>query len=156
MIERPNANLLPPDAGTYCLWLRLDAPLPLVVGRLGERTLPPGLLAYVGSALGPGGLRARVGRHLRAEKRLRWHIDWLTAQAPVRAVWLRAGRLRLECAWSAALLQADGAAIAWPGFGASDCACAAHLIAVPPDALAGARRALDPDAIIGTLDGYDR
>ena len=156
MIERLDANHLSSEAGTYCLWLRLDAPLPLVVGRQGERTLPPGLVAYVGSALGPGGLRARVGRHLRAEKRLRWHIDWLTAQAPVCAVWLRTGRLRLECEWSAALRRLPGAAIAWPGFGASDCACAAHLIAVPPEALAEARIALAPDAIFGELDGYDR
>jgi Uri superfamily endonuclease len=156
MFERSEANPIPPDAGTYCLWIRLDAPLSLTVGRLGERTLPPGLLVYVGSALGPGGLRARVGRHLRADKTLRWHIDWLTARAPISAVWVRTGHARLECAWSAALLQVYGAAIAWPRFGASDCACAPHLIAVPDEALPAAWLALSPEIVIGALDGYDR
>lgn len=156
MSERWDAERLPSAPGTYCLWLRLDEPLRVTVGRLGERTLSPGLVGYVGSALGSGGLRARVGRHLRAEKPARWHIDWLTARVPVRAVWLRTGRERLECAWSAALLALPGAVVAWGGFGASDCACASHLIAVPHAALAEARDALAPERMLGALDGYDR
>lgn len=156
MIETLSREHLPNEPGTYCVWLRLDAPLRVTVGRLGEQTLSPGLYGYVGSALGPGGLQARVGRHLRADKPRRWHIDWLTAQAPGRAVWLRTGRERLECAWSAALLTLPGAVIAWPGFGASDCACAAHLLAVPFEALDEAWIALAPDAMLGALAGYER
>ena len=42
--------------------------------------LEPGIYAYVGSAWGPGGLIARVKRHLlRAFKRPKWHIDHLTS-----------------------------------------------------------------------------
>lgn len=145
-----DTSLLPLARGTYCLWLHLTEPLNLRAGQLGERALPPGLCAYVGSALGPGGLRARVGRHLRAEKPMRWHIDWLTAHASVRAVWLRTGRARLECGWAVTLLALPGAEVAWPGFGASDCACASHLIAVPPTALAGAWSALTPEMQLGT------
>ncbi|NLE51554.1 MAG: GIY-YIG nuclease family protein [Chloroflexi bacterium] len=156
MSERLDAGQLPREAGTYCVWLRLDAPLCVTVGRLGERTLQSGLYGYVGSALGPGGLRARVGRHLRADTPTRWHIDWLTTHTPIRAVWLRIGRERLECTWSAALRTLPGATIAWPRFGASDCTCAAHLIVVPAAALPAAWDALSPDAMFGTLDGYDR
>ncbi len=49
-------------------------------GRLGGRSveLEPGVYAYVGSAFGPGGLAARLRRHLCGERRrLWWHIDWL-------------------------------------------------------------------------------
>jgi len=93
-----SAAALPAAPGTYCLWLQLETPLRIPVGRIGELSLPPGLYAYAGSALGPGGLQARAGRHLRAEKPLRWHIDWLTVRIPVAAIWYRTGRERLECA----------------------------------------------------------
>lgn len=151
-----SAAVLPAAPGTYCLWLRLDAPLCLSVGRIGELSLPPGLYAYAGSALGPGGLRARAGRHLRVEKPLRWHIDWLTARVPAAAIWYRTGRERLECAWAQAILQAPGVSIPLRGFGASDCACPAHLLAVPRAALDGLWAALSPDGALSAPDQRPR
>ncbi|MEL7672586.1 MAG: GIY-YIG nuclease family protein [Chloroflexota bacterium] len=147
-----SAAALPAAPGTYCLWLQLETPLRIPVGRIGELSLPPGLYAYAGSALGPGGLQARAGRHLRAEKPLRWHIDWLTVRIPVAAIWYRTGRERLECAWAQAILQAPGASIPLRGFGASDCACPAHLFAVPSAALDGLWVALSPDGALSTPD----
>jgi len=153
VVERPlRTDLLPIEAGTYCLWLTLTHPLSLRVGRLGERTVPPGLYAYTGSARGSGGLRARVGRHLRTGKPLRWHIDYLTARVRPCAVWYRPGADRLECAWSAALRSIPGAQVLLPGFGSSDCACPAHLIAVPRQALGHAWHALDPESALGALE----
>jgi len=143
---------LPAEAGTYCLWLALARPLSLRVGRLGEQTVWPGLYAYTGSALGRGGLHARVGRHLQVGKPLRWHIDYLTAGIRPRAVWYRTGADRLECAWSAALRSIPGAQVPLPGFGSSDCVCPAHLIAVPWQALGHAWQALNPDAALGALE----
>lgn len=147
-----SAAALPAAPGTYCLWLQLETPLRIPVGRIGELSLPPGLYAYAGSALGPGGLQARAGRHLRAEKPFRWHIDWLTVRIPVAAIWYRTGRERLECAWAQAILQAPGASIPLRGFGASDCACPAHLFAVPSAALDGLWAALSPDGALSTPD----
>lgn len=147
-----SAAALPAAPGTYCLWLQLETPLRIPVGRIGELSLPPGLYAYAGSALGPGGLQARAGRHLRAEKPLRWHIDWLTVRIPVAAIWYQTGRERLECAWAQAILQAPGASIPLRGFGASDCACPAHLFAVPSAALDGLWAALSPDGALSTPD----
>ena len=69
---------LPAAPGSYVLLITVAAPLTIHAGRLGAIALSPGTYAYTGSALGPGGLRARVGRHLRAEKRPHWHIDALT------------------------------------------------------------------------------
>ena len=101
--------------------------------RLGQVTLAAGQYAYVGSAHGPGGLRARVGRHLRADKPLHWHIDYLTAAIPVVHVVALASTARLECTWAKRLLVLNGAAVPAPGFGSSDCRnrCPAHLIRLP-------------------------
>ena len=40
---------------------------PISIGRLGQQHFPIGDYFYVGSARGAGGLRARVGRHLRGD-----------------------------------------------------------------------------------------
>ncbi len=58
-------------------------------GKLGGRgvELEPGVYAYVGSAFGPGGLAARLRRHLcGARRRLWWHIDRLLSSRGARVV----------------------------------------------------------------------
>lgn len=126
--------------GTYVLIMALAAPRRVAVGRLGEIGLAPGAYLYVGSAL--GGLEPRLRRHLRLEKRLHWHIDYLRAAVEVVAVWYRPGRERLECAWAAVLAELPGVKRYAPGFGASDCRCPGHLLyaAVPPTPAAFAAR----------------
>lgn len=141
-------HLLPTLPGTYALILRCDRPLVLVAGRLAPATLPPGLFVYVGSARGPGGLRGRVSRHLRANKRMHWHIDALTALAPIVRVWHVESAERRECRWVGALRALPGVTVPIAGFGASDCACDAHLLALPADGLAAAWAALGSPAEI--------
>lgn len=118
---------IPAVFGAYVLELHLEAHLTLAVGRLGTVLLPAGYWRYFGSAYGPGGLRARVLRHLRpAQRRDRWHIDRLTRAVPVRRVLPLPGgsecalvRRHLAMGWTAPI----------PGFGASDCrSCPAHLL----------------------------
>lgn len=117
--------------GTYALWLQLGGDREIAVGRLGRFPFAAGLYAYVGSALGPGGVAARVARHLRRCTSPHWHVDYLRAAArPVR-VWWAAGERRQECAWAAALAQMPGATLPVAGFGASDCSCSTHLIRLP-------------------------
>ena len=41
----------------------------ILVGRLGTLDVHPGTYVYVGSAFGPGGLRARTNRHASANKK---------------------------------------------------------------------------------------
>ncbi|MBN1145904.1 MAG: GIY-YIG nuclease family protein [Anaerolineales bacterium] len=147
-----NAISLPALAGVYALRLRLAQPKSLEVGRLGHVSLAAGEYVYLGSANGPGGLRARLGRHLRGEaSRPHWHIDYLRPAATVSGFcYLVAapGAARpapLECLWSQALLDLPRSSAPLPGFGASDCrsACPAHLVA-----LAGP---LDPARMIQAL-----
>ncbi len=117
---------LPAVPGAYLLWLPVARPIALVRPMPGT-LLEPGIYLYLGSANGPGGLRARVARHLRADKRPRWHVDQLTVAAGARAralAWPGGD----ECAWREAV-QAAGASVPVPRFGASDCRrCPAHLL----------------------------
>lgn len=133
---------LPPTPGAYALLLRLDAPRTIQAGRLGAVTLAAGHYVYTGSARGPGGLRARVGRHVRREKKAHWHIDALTAAAPIEEVWYVETTARLECDWAETLRALPGVTIPARGFGASDCACDSHLLRVndPAAARAALRR----------------
>lgn len=50
----------------------------LVSSRSRRWRLPRASYLYVGSAGGPGGLAARISRHLRRDKKPFWHIDYLT------------------------------------------------------------------------------
>ena len=70
-----------PSKGTYALVLHLECTEEITVGKLGMFTFPAGYYLYVGSALGPGGLEARLARHRRRGKKLRWHIDYLLEHA---------------------------------------------------------------------------
>src|SRR5690349_8091196 len=74
-----HAPALPPDPGVYQLYLDLANATVLEIGRLGRLAFPAGLYVYTGSAL--GGLRPRLARHLRREKRHHWHIDHLLDHA---------------------------------------------------------------------------
>ncbi len=101
------------------------------MGQLGTLAFPQGWYTYAGSALGPGGLRARLNRHRRVAKRAHWHIDYLLACADLVASWEVECDRRLECAWQAAISRLPGARLRAAGFGASDCACPAHLTYFP-------------------------
>jgi Uri superfamily endonuclease len=128
-----NFQDLPASHGTYVLHLFVSHAQPIEVGRLGLQHLPIGDYFYIGSARGAGGLRARVGRHLRGAGPLRWHIDYLRAVAEVRDALYTVTDTPLECVWSQALAQLPDAFIPVPHFGSSDCrsGCAAHLVAFP-------------------------
>jgi Uri superfamily endonuclease len=124
---------VPSSQGTYVLHFYISHSQAIVVGRLGQHHFPAGHYFYVGSARGAGGLRARVGRHLRGDGARHWHIDYLRAVAEVRRVLYTVTDSPLECAWSQALAQLPGAFIPVPHFGATDCrsGCEAHLIGFP-------------------------
>ncbi len=120
---------LPAEAGSYVLELRLDAEIAVRAGRLGKVRLGPGLVRYYGSARGPGGIRARVARHLGlVPRRPRWHVDALTSRVPVIRVLVSFEATEHE------LVAADLAKdwrVAVRGFGSSDCrTCPAHLLAL--------------------------
>lgn len=108
--------------GAYLLLIRLPVAREITVGRLGVIHFEPGGYVYAGSAL--GGLKGRVGYHLKQNKRLHWHIDYLLEYAHVDKVLTIETDERLECA-VASMLSRYFEAI--PNFGSSDCKCKSHL-----------------------------
>jgi Uri superfamily endonuclease len=117
--------------GTYLLLARLEEEVTVTVGRLGTFVFPAGWYAYAGSALGPGGIPARLARHWRSQKRAHWHIDYLLAHGTPEASWYVETVERLECRWAAAVRTLPGARLLVPRFGASDCRCPGHLAYLP-------------------------
>ncbi len=134
-------SAIPSQTGSYAVEFVLPDPIRLRIGRLGEFPFPAGHYIYLGSAGGPGGLRARLSRHLNllANRQPHWHIDTLHQYAHPAAVcwWIdspeRSNNNRTECLWSLLLSSLPDSQVPVPGFGASDCksGCPAHLFLFP-------------------------
>lgn len=122
-----------PNPGTYILLLKSVSESHVVIGKWGKLAVLPGWYLYVGSAFGPGGIRARVSRHCRTEKTCRWHVDYLRKVTTLASVWYSHAPERLEHEWAAAVRSMRGAEPV-AGFGCSDCRCESHLFffADPP------------------------
>ncbi|HDR72591.1 MAG TPA: DUF123 domain-containing protein [Methanoculleus sp.] len=114
------------DKGVYCLALR-NCACSIDIGRLGRFAFAPGWHVYVGSALGPGGLK-RACRHARLarmrDRAPKWHIDYLLLSPcfSLEAIYCAPTGEPVECAVARGL---GGACV--PGFGCSDCGCGSHL-----------------------------
>jgi Uri superfamily endonuclease len=119
---------LPPLAGAYVIFIDSAGTVTVPIGGRTAR-LAPGTYLYCGSARGPGGIRARVGRHLKARKALRWHVDSLTAAGNIRGVIVAPEGE--ECDLFDRLRAVPGCTVPVAGFGSSDCRrCPAHLLRI--------------------------
>ncbi len=121
---RTGARNTPDVPGAYVLVVELTRPVEVRLRSRPRELLPAGRYLYCGSAKGPGGLRARIARHMRRGKTIRWHIDILTEAGRVLGAWtVLDGH---ECELAAALTRFP---IAVEGFGSSDChTCRSHLL----------------------------
>lgn len=117
----------PAGPGTYALVLKCENNEEIAIGKLGRFRTQPGYYVYVGSAFGPGGLRARIGHHLRSSSKPHWHIDYLKQFTEIIEICFSSGMERFEHRWAAILQSQADAVIPFPRFGASDCDCPAHL-----------------------------
>ena len=93
------------------------------MGSLKVILFPRGYYAYVGSAL--SGFKARLNRHLKSDKQLRWHIDYLLEKAAINKIILCPTEDKVECAIAQALSRQFNSV---PGFGCSACQCRSHLL----------------------------
>jgi len=114
----------------------------LKVGALGKIKLSKGTYAYVGSA--QNGIKMRVARHLKREKRKFWHIDYLLAQknARVEKVIYKDTLKEEECRMAQTLCK-FGSPVR--GFGCSDCSCSSHLFKIEERALFEIMESYDDD-----------
>jgi Uri superfamily endonuclease len=123
MIFCVSADDAPSAPGAYVLAVELASSVTVALPGKPATSLGPGGYLYCGSARGPGGLRARLRRHMRRGKAVRWHIDRLTEAGAVVGAWvLPSGD---ECELAAALSDLPTPVA---GFGSTDCArCRSHL-----------------------------
>jgi len=111
------------DCGAYLCILRLRENKKIRVGALGELDFPKGYYTYVGSAL--KNLNKRMARHKKRGKKLFWHIDYLREEAEFVAILPIRSSDDLECGLAKSMKGLSERSV--KGFGASDCACSAHL-----------------------------
>ncbi|MCB0113337.1 MAG: GIY-YIG nuclease family protein [Caldilineaceae bacterium] len=131
-IHAADIAFLPSTPGSYLLVFELRTPVTFAVGRLGLLNFAPGVWFYAGSAWGPGGLRARLARHFRTDKKPHWHVDALSLRHPPSFAYIEYQpdrAVRLECCWVQTLLTHPNVSAPHVGFGSSDCTegCSAHL-----------------------------
>jgi len=127
LTEQQVRTEIPVQGGSYILLMCIQKPSTVEIGKKGTMRLQPGFYLYVGSAFGPGGLRARVGRHARDEKPLRWHIDYLRQKARLVAVYFSTDEGHLEDDWAESVQAWPGVRVPMSGFGASDSHVLSHL-----------------------------
>ena len=113
--------------GTYALILRSSGQRTITIGKLGELKMRKGYYVYVGSAFGPGGVRARVKRHCRISASPHWHINYLRSVVEIIEVWYTYDPERREHQWADILMGIDGVVLPLKDFGSSDCKCDSHL-----------------------------
>lgn len=126
-IDPASLGGMPAAAGAYVLLIETAIRMPVRLPQHGMVTFEPGTYLYVGSANGPGGIKARLKRHFKQNKKAHWHIDQLTTRAAsVEALAVIGGN---ECMLGEMLLASKRYQVALPGFGSSDCrTCSSHLL----------------------------
>lgn len=116
------AEAIPIEVGAYLLALKLDRPL--AIARPSPMTLRAGYYLYAGSARGPGGLKARVARHMKRPKLCHWHVDQISSVAEIIGafIWPGGSECALIARWATVGMEVEG-------FGSSDCRrCRSHLL----------------------------
>lgn len=117
----------PAVKGEYILTLELNRAAKIDYLSYKNFRLERGFYYYFGSARGPGGLAARVSRHLKKDAVIHWHIDKLKAFARVTDICLLPEAEKSECRLAAYFGNISGSVII-PKFGCSDCGCPSHLV----------------------------
>jgi len=108
--------------GTYLLLIKLQKNITIKMGKYDAIFFKKGFYLYVGSAL--NGLDQRIQRHLRKQKKIHWHIDYLLLHTTFVHVFYKEGTSKQECTIARVL---EDKLCSVPGFGCSDCSCTSHL-----------------------------
>lgn len=113
--------------GIYVLIVSVGYEREIRVGSLGTLTFERGLYAYVGSA--QNNLEKRILRHLKKQKRVFWHIDYLLSNECVEIIVIlfKEAPRSEECQIARALSSLYSAI---RNFGSSDCNCTSHLFKI--------------------------
>ena len=118
---------MPPLPGTYALISSASRERQITVGKIGTLRLQPGFYIYIGSAFGPGGLKARIRHHSRRAAHPHWHIDYLSSALELKEIWYTCDPVHREHQWATIISNNRGSSAPLAGFGSSDCRCNTHL-----------------------------
>jgi Uri superfamily endonuclease len=108
--------------GCYILIIGLKKDSITSIGKIGDINFNKGYYIYVGSAL--NGLTMRIKRHMKKQKKIHWHIDYLLKNAKILDIYYKESKIREECDIAKKLNKYLKNI---PGFGCSDCRCESHL-----------------------------
>ncbi|MEM1513355.1 MAG: GIY-YIG nuclease family protein [Candidatus Thermoplasmatota archaeon] len=106
--------------GSYILIIEIENDKKIKIGKR-EIYFKKGYYAYIGSAM--NSIEKRIERHLRKEKRKRWHIDYLLEEGKIKKIFYKESKFKEECKIAKKFLSFQ----AIPKFGSSDCKCKSHL-----------------------------
>jgi len=113
--------------GTYLLIFHSARASSIKVGKLGQIELASGYYFYIGSAFGPGGVRARVRHHHGISQKPHWHLDYIRPLLSLQAICYSIDASRYEHEWANILSGELHMQAPSPGLGASDCRCHSHF-----------------------------
>ncbi|MCD6571385.1 MAG: GIY-YIG nuclease family protein [Deltaproteobacteria bacterium] len=115
-----------PSLTTYILEIKKDEDAAVCIGALGKIPFKKGTYFYIGSA--KKNLYSRIKRHIKREKKLFWHIDYLLNQKDcyINNIWFTDTE---ECK-AAQLFSSIVVSRPIEKFGCSDCRCRTHLFYV--------------------------
>ena len=114
------------NSGIYLLEIILNNKKKINIGALGEYNFSAGYYYYIGSA--QKNLQSRINRHLKDNKKLHWHIDYLLNYAQIINYYTILADKNYECKLFQCLNKKEIFQVPVKGLGASDCSCRSHLL----------------------------
>lgn len=117
-----------PAHSLYAIYLKLNRDENIQIGKLGTFSFKKGMYIYVGSA--KRNIQARVRRHEKVVKPLKWHFDYLRPFGEITKS-ITYENTNGECGLAEKLRKEHGGGFPVKGFGSSDCRCFSHLIYFP-------------------------
>ena len=116
-----------PKSGAYIVVLKSGQAKTIQIGKLGQFNIEKGYYVYIGSAMGPGGVLARLKHHKNVSKKMHWHMDYLRAKTEFYEAYALYSPERKECEWAKLTARCELVSEPMHGFGSSDCQCSTHL-----------------------------
>jgi len=122
LIFKIQKNIYNDMKGSYVLIAELKDDFSISVGKKRKIKFYKGYYVYIGSAV--NSLEKRIQRHLRDNKKMHWHIDYLLKYAIITDVFYKESTYKEECYIAKAF---DENLMPIKSFGCSDCKCESHL-----------------------------
>lgn len=111
--------------GAYIFSFLLKKDCEIIIGKLGKINFKKGGYHYCGSA--QNNLEKRIERHKRKEKKIHWHMDYLTTNENFKYLshqLFESNKKEKECELAKSLSEKCEKI---KGFGCTDCKCESHL-----------------------------